>query len=231
MGISNIASNLRPGICTSTTRPTTPYEGQVIYETDTNRVLVWDNAAWVDPSTGETGRSGLVVMTPTSVSGSGVSLSGSTVSVSTASSATINGVFTSDFDFYQIRMFILSSNSQQQITGQFTIDGTATASNYTIQSLDAYSTTIAAALVSSQTSFSVENTTTSIYAPFIIDVFYPNNNTTTHILSRNHNYNAFPDMLSFRGVRHTSSSQFDGIRFAIGAGTFSGTIQIHGVNK
>ena len=47
MGISNVSNGLRSGVCTSTTRPTAPYEGQMIYETDTNRVLVWDNAAWV----------------------------------------------------------------------------------------------------------------------------------------------------------------------------------------
>jgi len=47
MAISNLTQGSRPGICTSTTRPTAPYEGQMIYETDTNRVLVWDNAAWV----------------------------------------------------------------------------------------------------------------------------------------------------------------------------------------
>lgn len=37
----------QPGVVTSTTRPATPYEGQVIYETDTNRVLVYDASAWV----------------------------------------------------------------------------------------------------------------------------------------------------------------------------------------
>jgi hypothetical protein len=47
MAISNVSSGLRPGVCTSTTRPQAPFEGQMIYETDTNRVLVWDNAAWV----------------------------------------------------------------------------------------------------------------------------------------------------------------------------------------
>ncbi len=234
MGLSNYLPNSRinqSGVCTSSTRPASPYEGQVMYETDTDRVLVYNNAAWVDPSTGKTGRSGLVVMTPTSVSGSGVSLSGSTVSVSAASSATINGVFTSDFDFYQIRMFLLSSGSQVAITGQFTIAGTATATNYTTQSLNVYSTTIAADLNSNQTSFSVGNTTTNTYAPFILEVFYPNNNTTTHVLSQNHNYNAFPDMLGYRGARHTVATQFDGIKFTVSSGTFSGTIQTHGVNK
>lgn len=33
-------------ICTSAARPSTPVEGQLAYETDTNRVIVWDSAAW-----------------------------------------------------------------------------------------------------------------------------------------------------------------------------------------
>jgi hypothetical protein len=35
-------------VCTSTTRPSTPYAGQIIYETDTDQSFVWDSAtsAW-----------------------------------------------------------------------------------------------------------------------------------------------------------------------------------------
>jgi hypothetical protein len=50
VGLSNYLPSSRisqSGVCTSTTRPASPFEGQVIYETDTNRVLVWDNSAWV----------------------------------------------------------------------------------------------------------------------------------------------------------------------------------------
>ena len=47
MAISNLSTGLRPGVCTSTTRPTAPFEGQMIYETDTNRVLLYEGAAWV----------------------------------------------------------------------------------------------------------------------------------------------------------------------------------------
>ena len=36
-------------ICTSSTRPASPFEGQRIYETDTNNELVWDGAAWNKP--------------------------------------------------------------------------------------------------------------------------------------------------------------------------------------
>jgi hypothetical protein len=38
--------SLKPGVCTSSTRPASPYEGQAIYETDTDKVLVWNGTAW-----------------------------------------------------------------------------------------------------------------------------------------------------------------------------------------
>lgn len=38
--------SLKPGVCTSTTRPASPYDGQMIYETDTNLVRIWNGSAW-----------------------------------------------------------------------------------------------------------------------------------------------------------------------------------------
>lgn len=46
MAISSNTTGLRPGVCTSTTRPTSPYEGQMIYETDTDYVQIWNGTAW-----------------------------------------------------------------------------------------------------------------------------------------------------------------------------------------
>ena len=37
---------IQPGVCTSTTRPATPFEGQYIYETDTDKTLFWNGTAW-----------------------------------------------------------------------------------------------------------------------------------------------------------------------------------------
>ena len=39
-------SIVKPGVCTSSTRPASPFEGQMIYETDTDRVLVYNGTAW-----------------------------------------------------------------------------------------------------------------------------------------------------------------------------------------
>ena len=47
MAINSLSTGFRPGVCTSSTRPTAPYEGQVIYETDTDKLLVWNATAWI----------------------------------------------------------------------------------------------------------------------------------------------------------------------------------------
>ena len=49
MPLSNYLPNSRisqAGVCTSATRPASPYEGQMIYETDTDKVLVWNGTGW-----------------------------------------------------------------------------------------------------------------------------------------------------------------------------------------
>jgi len=38
--------SLKPGVCTSSTRPASPYTGQMIYETDTGAVSVWGGSSW-----------------------------------------------------------------------------------------------------------------------------------------------------------------------------------------
>jgi len=50
MGLSNYLPSSRisqPGVCTSSTRPVSPYEGLVIYETDTDRTMIWNGSSWV----------------------------------------------------------------------------------------------------------------------------------------------------------------------------------------
>ena len=48
MGVSAAqgSAGLKSGVCTSTTRPSNPFEGQMIYETDTDMVAIWNGTAW-----------------------------------------------------------------------------------------------------------------------------------------------------------------------------------------
>lgn len=48
---SSSPSLVIPQIVTSATRPSSPIDGQIIYETDTNLLLVWDGVSWEEPVT------------------------------------------------------------------------------------------------------------------------------------------------------------------------------------
>ena len=53
MTISATTQGIKPGVCTSTTRPVTPFTGMIIYETDTLLAKVWTGSAWADYPAGK----------------------------------------------------------------------------------------------------------------------------------------------------------------------------------
>lgn len=90
MAISNNSTGLRPGVCTSTTRPTAPYEGQMIYETDTDLTYIWGGSAWQQVSGGTAvGNSGLVYIAGASFSG-----------ITSGAPLDVNSVFSSTYTNY-----------------------------------------------------------------------------------------------------------------------------------
>jgi hypothetical protein len=72
MSISNFGTaGVKPGVCTSTTRPTAPYEGQYIYETDTDKTLFWNGSLWreiVLTTIGGAWQNGMSTVNPADVS-------------------------------------------------------------------------------------------------------------------------------------------------------------------
>jgi len=82
-------SIIKPGVCTSSTRPASPYDGQVIYETDTDKTLVYNGTGWVFLSTSRANPVGLDLV--------------KTQTVGTAvSSVTVSDAFSSSYDSYKI---------------------------------------------------------------------------------------------------------------------------------
>jgi len=50
MGAQSI---IKPGVATSGTRPASPFNGQVLYETDTAKIVSWNGSAWVYGAAGK----------------------------------------------------------------------------------------------------------------------------------------------------------------------------------
>jgi hypothetical protein len=45
-------SLIKPGVCTTATRPASPYTGQAIYDTTTSTSLIWNGTVWVQQTAG-----------------------------------------------------------------------------------------------------------------------------------------------------------------------------------
>ena len=78
MGISQqigASSLIQPGVCTSTTRPASPYQGQAVFETDTNKMLVWNGTAWVIPNSPVQNPTGIELLQSQSIPGASTSFS------------------------------------------------------------------------------------------------------------------------------------------------------------
>ena len=114
-------SLIKPGVCTTATRPASPYEGQMIYDTDVATTLVWDGSAWK-------GTSGLTFITG--------------ASFTTATSVSLpTGTFSATYKNYKVIFDYVGSNTTDTQTLRLRASGTdVTASGYYIGlGIDSYS--------------------------------------------------------------------------------------------
>ena len=96
-GVVGAQSIVKPGVCTSSTRPASPFEGQMIYETDTDKVLVYSGSAWLYSLTPQTLEAGAwQTWTPTITASTG---SFTTITVSIARYSQIKNLVTVMLEF------------------------------------------------------------------------------------------------------------------------------------
>lgn len=98
------SSVIKPGVCTSTTRPTVPYTGQLIFETDTSRLAVWTGSAW-QYETAAAGPPGLVYIT------------GASFTTATSVSLPTN-TFSSTYRNYRVFFHLTAVTTTGNITGR-----------------------------------------------------------------------------------------------------------------
>ena len=117
--------SLKPGVCTSTTRPASPFDGMVIYETDTDKVAVYDASAWVY-KTGTTAPSapGLTFI--------------STTTITSQTSVAFDNLFTSTYDNYLVMFDNFAGSTSADLRLQFRTAGPTTISTSYYSAIDGY---------------------------------------------------------------------------------------------
>ena len=206
------SSVIKPGVCTSTTRPTVPYEGQLIYETDTDMVASYNGSAWVSESPG------LQHIR--------------TTTFSSVSSVAVDNVFTSQHANYFLTFEITAaSGTNADIRYQYRAGGVDTTTLYVTEFISQYSGTATSGEVSVGIVGSVD-TTYPVYSQGNAVIQSPQlaQRTVMTVNGGWVNNLGQPRQLRFFSYQD-SATQFDGIKLFTSSGTFTGTFRIYGYRK
>lgn len=209
----------KPGVCTSSTRPASPYEGQVIYETDTDKTLVWNGSAWVYLSTGTANPPGLEFIAQTTYSAS--------------SAVNLDNCFGASFDNYLIvNSCYGSANSNVRL--KYRLAGVTNSDNV---------------YYTGGLYFNPPSSTGYIYdwpvttGHFLGNYGSPSTEHGTQMVTlwnpnkaiKNTLYSQWESGQSglggFNNAVIASTSQFDGFALIPGSGTITGTVRVYGMKQ
>lgn len=172
-------------------------------------------------------------MTPTSVAGSGVSLSGAKVVVATATTVSINGCFTTAFDWYDVK-YDLTTSGAAALAIKFRVSGTDASTAYDSQANASVNATNFPAQILNATSLVLDAQALTGKHSGTIRVFNPRVAVATTGLATT-GASANP-MTSTTGVvqstffSHRTATAYDGISFIPSTGNVTGTIRITAVS-
>lgn len=210
---SSANSIMKPGVCTSTTRPASPYDGQVVYETDTDRVAVYDSSAWVYKT--NAGAPALTLITAQTIG-------------SAVSSVTVSNAFSSTYDNYKITITGGTTSAEMQLNMTL---GSSTASYYSAGIYTDFTTgSTGQSTVNNSTAWGrIGYGTTSgtlvanldIFGPFLAQVTY-----ASALFSRNGNYMGTVAHL------HNVTTSYSSFTVTASTGTITGgTIRVYGYSN
>jgi hypothetical protein len=183
----------------------------MIYETDTNRVLVWDNAAWV--MIADTDEPPGLQLIKTQTIGSAVS----TIAVS--------DVFSATYDNYRIQ---ITNANYSVLCGVRVQMNNSTGSTYSTGNMNiAYtSASITTEVSSNSTLWSIA--TGQGLTGIVLEIINPFNSVATHMVSQS----AADTYVSWRSGRDSSSTSNTGFTISMTGGTVTGgTIAVYGYRK
>ena len=168
MGLSQqigASSLIKPGVIdNSTQRPASPYEGQVIFQKDTDQMLVWNGTAWVIPNQTTTNPEGFELIT--------------TQSFSAQTQVDFVNVFTNNYANYRIVFEEMTHTANGEFLWRLRDSGgVISTSNYLTQRLEqvgAAVTPVASGVVSQFfPTFIIGSGTTAAAVSGFVDIFQP----------------------------------------------------------
>ena len=204
-------SAIRPGVCTSSTRPSVPYTGQLIFETDTNRLVVYNGSSWIYMVDADT-PPGLELITTQTIG-------------SAVSTVTVSNCFSATYDAYKITISGGTSSAESQINMTL---GSSTASYYSAGVYTDFTTgSTGQSTVNNSTAWGrVGYGTTSgtiVMNMDLVGPFLAANTYGTALFSRNGNYMGVVTHL------HNVQTSYSSFTITPSTGTWTGgTIRVYG---
>jgi hypothetical protein len=214
MTISATTQGLRMGVATSTSRPTVPFDGQVISETDTDSLSVYKGSAWAPVS-------GLTFISATTISA--------------AATVSVNNCFTSTYDNYRLLFQpTAATGADGLITMRLRLSGTDATTNYIGERLGASSATAFASNNPAGTDELllgyIETTVPTLFVSSV-DIFAPALARATVTTSITGSIGATSLLTLQIYSAHTSATAYDGFTILTSGTTVSGTIYLYGYAK
>ena len=177
---------------------------------------------------------GLNAIIPTSVAvGSGTGTVGATgtVTFTGSSSVSLNNCFNSVYDNYCIKFFLSAVTANITPTMRLRASGTDSSTNYVQGRIYQNSSTVAGqsspygtdewGLVDTSTANPVAGADLFLYSPFLASVTVGSGLSSGNDASNN----LYQNIL---GLRHTTTSSYDGLSIIASSGNMTGTIQVYG---
>lgn len=216
-------------ICdTSADLPSSPIEGLIVFQSDTNELKIYNGSSWISMLDTDAPPA-MQLINPTSVQGTGVSVSNGVVSFSGTSHLYVNGVFSSAFTNYRM---VLNSVGTQGGVANVRWRWRSAGADYD----NSYYTRMWYQHVGAFTTAGIDNAThtewqyaANIQNYWTVDIFNPAVNAPTGFI--NH-HQAWGTANNLSGETHSwqyVNRVYDGFSLNPTAGSFSGTLRVYGI--
>lgn len=171
------------------------------------------------------------LVTPTSATNGTIGTYGA-VNFSGVSSVSLNGCFTSEFDWYVVK-YSLTTSGAGALQGFLRLSGTDAATGYDTQRTTAINATVATVQSLNQTNWIITSIgiASGIHSGSI-ELFSPAQAAAT---SGNSIDLTTPNPMTtsagqfYGGLLHRTATAYDGFTLAVGTGTFAGSIRVYGI--